>query len=315
MHGLPAGDGVAQITPPKSALSTLDFMWVELTSRCNLTCTHCYTSSSPMSGGDDVLTRRDYERVLTEAHAVGCRSVQFIGGEPQLNRSLCDLTSYAVGLGFKYVEIFSNLTRLDRELMKFAAVNRIRFATSFYSDRARNHDAFTGVPGSYLRTLANIKLLRSSNIKLRVGIIAVGQSSEEIARAQQLLKSEGIEDISVDRVRRVGRANTDASPSGYDELCGNCWSGKLCVTPGGVAYPCTMSRNFPVGDVTMQTVSEIVDSVVLRRFRANLYSHSTKQSDLEECVPRVLNPYPKCSPAGCAPDIKVSSAGYLVSDQ
>ena len=27
--------------------STLDFLWLELTNRCNLQCVHCYTQSPP----------------------------------------------------------------------------------------------------------------------------------------------------------------------------------------------------------------------------------------------------------------------------
>lgn len=281
-------------TQSELAPKSLDFLWLELTNRCNLTCVHCYTSSSPRTGGDDVLTFDDYKRVLNQAYGAGCRRVQFIGGEPQLNRSLYDLTRHAVDLGFEYVEIFSNLTRLDHDLLQFAAANSVCFATSFYSDSACNHDAITGLAGSHSRTLTNIRRLRSNNIELRVGIIAIGQDDEEIARVKRLLKSEGVENFTIDRVRSFGRANSGSSLPGFGELCGECLSGKLCVAPTGHVYPCIMSRSFPVGNVTTQALSEILFAAPLRQFRTAFHAFVTKAQDSvsSDCAPRVL----KCQP-------------------
>lgn len=300
-------------TQPDQIHSRLDFLWIELTNRCNLTCVHCYSSSGPNTGKDDVLTRQDYERLLSEAYGVGCRSVQFIGGEPQLNRSLYCLTRHAVDLGFEYIEIFSNLTRLDHDLLHFAAANKVRFATSLYSDNAGNHDAITGVIGSYSRTLTNIRRLRSNNVELRVGIIAIIQDDEEILRTTRLLKTEGVENFTIDRVRNFGRANSGAPLSGFGDLCGDCSSGKLCVAPTGQAYPCIMSRSYPVGDVTTQSLSEILTAAPLMRFRTSFCAFIANARDFRspECAPEVLNPYPRpqCMPAGCSPRSVELTAG------
>jgi len=47
MSATPAGQG-------------LDFLWLELTSRCNLRCIHCYAESSPSPEQTDVLSAEDY---------------------------------------------------------------------------------------------------------------------------------------------------------------------------------------------------------------------------------------------------------------
>ena len=52
------------------ATKTLDFLWLELTNRCNLRCVHCYTESHPRSGDRDVLTTQDYERLMREVALV-----------------------------------------------------------------------------------------------------------------------------------------------------------------------------------------------------------------------------------------------------
>jgi uncharacterized radical SAM superfamily Fe-S cluster-containing enzyme len=87
-------------TAHSPATQTLDFLWLELTNRCNLRCVHCYTESHPHSGDRDVLTTQDYERLMRQAYDLGCRKVQFIGGEPQLNRDFQKLlvTANTIGL-------------------------------------------------------------------------------------------------------------------------------------------------------------------------------------------------------------------------
>src|SRR6478752_3354581 len=62
----------------EDADGALSFLWLELTGRCNLQCVHCYTESDPWSGHRDLLSAEDYEDVMSQAHALGCRQVQLI---------------------------------------------------------------------------------------------------------------------------------------------------------------------------------------------------------------------------------------------
>src|SRR5580692_1831179 len=90
----------------------LEFAWLELTNRCNLRCIHCYAQSGPLEGETDILSEEDYSLLLKQIHQLGCRKVQFIGGEPTLNKSLPYLIEKARLEGFEFVEVFTNLTHL-----------------------------------------------------------------------------------------------------------------------------------------------------------------------------------------------------------
>jgi uncharacterized radical SAM superfamily Fe-S cluster-containing enzyme len=46
---------------------------------------------------------------MSQAYALGCRNIQFIGGEPQLNRDFLPLVIKAKSIGFEFIEVFSNL--------------------------------------------------------------------------------------------------------------------------------------------------------------------------------------------------------------
>ncbi len=134
----------------------LDFLWLELTNRCNLQCVHCYTESGPHTGGDDALTTDDYLSVMRQAYDLGCRKLQFIGGEPQLHGDFQLLLEASKEIGFEFVEVFTNLTRLPEETVRFAQREGIRFATSVYSDDPAVHHAITRNGSSHARTMRNL---------------------------------------------------------------------------------------------------------------------------------------------------------------
>ena len=97
----------------------------------------------PQTGDRDLLTAADYLSVMSQAYAMGCRRMQFIGGEPQLNPDFRRLLVASKAIGFEFVEVFTNLTRLDEETVRFARSAGVRFATSVYSDRPEVHAAIT----------------------------------------------------------------------------------------------------------------------------------------------------------------------------
>src|SRR5687767_1018146 len=87
-------------------LAGLNFLWLEITRRCNLTCAHCYVDSGPGLPLTEGMQFDDWCRVMDEARAEGCRRVQFIGGEPTLHPDLPALLGHAARAGFSQCEVF-----------------------------------------------------------------------------------------------------------------------------------------------------------------------------------------------------------------
>jgi len=85
----------------------VDLLWLELTEKCNLTCTHCYAESSPYKPLHRQLTSSDWQRLLVEAYDLGCRRVQFIGGEPLLVKEFDHLVATAHTLGYISIGVYS----------------------------------------------------------------------------------------------------------------------------------------------------------------------------------------------------------------
>ena len=140
----------------------------------------------------------------TTAATLGCRSIQLTGGECTLRDDLQDLLAY-VRPKFETIEIFTNATLLTPALIRFLAENKIQVAFSFYSYKAEVHDRIAGVPGSYQKTLDNLKLLLAHEVTVRGGIIGLKQNEADLEATEYFLRSLGVAARPADPVRPCGR--------------------------------------------------------------------------------------------------------------
>ena len=62
----------------------LNFIWLELTSKCNLSCIHCYAYAEESANRNLQLTTEDWKKIIRKAYDMECKKIQFIGGEPML---------------------------------------------------------------------------------------------------------------------------------------------------------------------------------------------------------------------------------------
>lgn len=292
--------------PDNLLINSLDFLWLELTNRCNLQCSHCYSNSSPYEPECDHLELKDWMKLLNEAHELGCRKVQFIGGEPLLYSGLPDLIREARRLNYNIIEVFSNGTRLTEKMAQLFADNGVMLATSFYSDDACAHDSITGLRGSHQRTIQGLKRAITAGVRTRVGIIAMPENESAMESTAAFLRTLGIDDIQVDRVRGFGRGESLAvCKNPKDELCGGCWRGSLAVNSAGEVSPCIFSHFHNVGHAS-DGMAKILDNPALHIFREEIRSvdearsslaFNTNESADQSCVPYYCSPKYWCEPS------------------
>ena len=246
-------------------MTDLRFAWLEITGKCQLSCTHCYAESGPR-GNEGVLRTRDWFRTIDEVAELGAHSIQFIGGEPTLHPDLPEFVDRALAAGLE-VEVFSNLVHIGPRLWDTFSRPGVRLATSYYSDTASQHEAITRRRGSHARTRANIAEALRRDIPLRAGVIDVS-SSERIGlqrtrAAQADLSSLGVSDVGVDRLRRIGRG-ANASPGsdqpGFDQLCGRCGHGAVAISPSGDVWPCVFARRIQLGNILDTNLATILST-------------------------------------------------------
>ena len=303
--------------PFRTEDSILKHAWIELTYKCDLECIHCYNESGPTRSAEKPLSRNEYTDLLEKLKGLGCRSVQFIGGEPTLHPHLTEFVEAAARLGFDQIEVFSNLTHLSDQLISGLQRAGAVVACSFYSDLPAIHDAITKKKKSHSRTLKNIVRLIDAKVPVRVGIISIkGVNDDRLDETQRYLKSFGVSNLKIDNVRAIGRsANGEQNRNEIvQELCGRCADGSVCIDPDGNVSPCIMSRVWKLGTIRESTIDKMLASRSWKDFAALLGEAQANNkrkmgcSPEDECNPGACHPQiggpPDCMPQNsCAPDV------------
>ncbi len=262
----------------------LDFIWLELREDCNLRCQHCYCMSEARTNVNNRLTIEEWQRLLREAADLGCHSLQFIGGEPFLfGDRLFDLAKYAVELGYDDISVFSNLTILKDEWIDKLEEYNMNVACSLYSRRPEIHDLITTRPGSFERTMNNVRRLKERGIQARFSVTVMKLNQDYVEETMDFLRELGITKPGYDLVRPAGRGNDEDlvpdklskkkayrtravfSQTDRDSFIrrynGNsCWQGKVSVSSTGETYPCIMQRAESGGNVQAHSLKAIVEN-------------------------------------------------------
>ena len=259
-------------TAHSPATQTLDFLWLELTNRCNLRCVHCYTESHPHSGDRGCFN----DAGLRAPHARGLR--------PRLSQASVHRRRAATQSRLPQASRHGQHDRLRvhrgvqqphsarRRNGLLCRPNGICFATSVYSDEPAAHDAITRVKSSHARTIRNLKKLIDKGIETRAATIVIDQDRANVKRTKRFLTALGVTHVKSAQVREFGRGEEILSrPARLEGLCGHCWSGKLCIAPDGTAYPCVMARQWPVGNVLETSLAEIVGGRSLEGMRQTIF--------------------------------------------
>ncbi|MDG4535011.1 radical SAM protein [Streptomyces sp. AV19] len=270
---------------------------MDLTRKCQLTCTHCYNASGPQ-GNHGTMSREGWIGVLDQAAACGVRDIQFIGGEPTMHPAFAELVDHALNVGLK-TEVYSNLVHVRPSHWELFQREGMSLATSYYSNAAAEHNKVTGRP-SHARTRANIVKALELGIPIRVGIIGDDEQIIEAAKAD--LESMGVSRIGTDHIRAFGRASGGQKPAASG-LCGGCGDGRAVIGPDGNVAPCVFSTWMGVGNVLNDSLASILSGPALSEavdsLRADWGKKDKDNDQNQECRPDCVpkNPCdPRCEP-------------------
>lgn len=290
---------------------TTNFLWLELTGRCQLNCIHCYADSGP-AHDHGAMSTQDWLRTIDQATEHGISQVCMIGGEPTAHPAFAELLSHALASGMN-VEVFTNLFHVTERLWSLFSLSGVSLATSFFSDNPHQHDAITARAGSYVRTRANIAEAVRRQIPIRVGIIELSDVQRS-KHARTDLISLGVPDAAIgsDRLRAFGRGAVGLPDEA--DTCGRCGHGSAAILPDGSVTPCVFTRTATAGSVRTSALGQVLDGTAFAAQVARLDAlrPGLAHPATHDCIPEC---YPRCAPlATCSPQVppaldKVSDHG------
>ncbi len=174
------------------------------TSRCNLRCLHCYSSSQPDYYTDELTTERA-KQLLSELVEVNCPVLLLSGGEPMLRNDLFELLAKARRLGLRTV-ISSNGTLIDSGTAGQLAAAGVSYVGISIDGDEEFHDNFRQVKGSFKAALAGIENCKNAGIKTGLRFTITKANADQVPVVFDIAASTGVRRICFYHLIRSGRA-------------------------------------------------------------------------------------------------------------
>ena len=153
------------------------FMRLHLTQRCNLTCIHCYSDSSPYVPSDGELPVERWLKVIDDFADAGGERVLFTGGEALVYPGCPDLLRRSRERGLD-VTLFSNGIMIERYL------DVIRECVDHVQISIDGPDAGTNDPirgkDSFQRACKAVDLLLNSGVHVRISMVLMERNIQAL---------------------------------------------------------------------------------------------------------------------------------------
>jgi radical SAM protein with 4Fe4S-binding SPASM domain len=166
----------------------LKSLQIELTSRCNERCVHCYI---PHEYKNQDMDSALLFSILDQCRDMDLKQITFSGGEPMLHPEFINAIEKADWHGFK-IRVFSNLTLLDdRIVAQLKRCNVYEVQASLYSIEPGIHDSITKKPGSSELTKAGIQKLLDTGIRVFISCPIMKQNKDSYSGVLDYAKNLG----------------------------------------------------------------------------------------------------------------------------
>lgn len=264
---------------------------IELTSKCNERCVHCYIPHENKVMDIDPALFYD---VLDQCQEMGLLDLTLSGGEPLLHKRFCEFLHSAKDYDFS-INILSNLTLLNDDIVAEMKENRLSSVqVSLYSMNPEIHDSVTKLPGSFYKTRDAILRLIDNDIPLQISCPTMKQNkncyvdvlnwahghkcraiTDYIMMARYDHTTDNLDNrLSLEDVGDIITAIIDNDPDyqqeilredflqeeqrdrSEDRVCGVCIS-SICMIANGNVYPCSGWQDYICGNLYETTLRDI----------------------------------------------------------
>lgn len=193
-----------------------------LTSRCNLSCRHCYIDANGRAeGGPDELSPEKALDVVSQVAALNPGAVLILtGGEPLAREDIYDIVGKASGLGLMAV-LGTNGTLLTAETARRLKEAGLTGAgVSIDSLNAERHDSFRGKPGALSKAMAGLSAAKEAGIGIQVQTTPTRDNIDEIPLIAEWAHRFGARVFNIFFLVCTGRGEkmTDITPDEYEKV-------------------------------------------------------------------------------------------------
>lgn len=288
----------------------LTHVHIEVTSRCNERCVHCYL---PHNLKNNDMSLHVFSDILEQCYDMNVLHLTLSGGEPMLHNDFCQFLKICREYNFS-VNVLSNLTMLNDEILREMKMNpMLGVQVSLYSMDPEIHDEITQVKGSFRKTIDAITKLTENGIVTQISCPILKQnknSYHEVVRWAERYKISVSDDfviiarsdhsienlhnrLTLNEVEEIIRNMAKNNPEyltqiqkeverkrdtlATDFVCSVCHS-SICIGDTGKLYPCAGWQDFSIGDIRISPLKEIWENS-----RSVQYLRNLREQDFTEC--------------------------------
>jgi radical SAM protein with 4Fe4S-binding SPASM domain len=178
-----------------------------LTDRCNLSCTHCYSKSGPGRTTEGELTTAEAFGVIDDLADMGVPLILFTGGEPLMRADIWELAAHARNRGLK-MALSTNGTLITPDIARRIKESGIEYAgISLDGANAETHDRFRNFPGAFDQTIRAFSACNEAGLRCGVRVTLTKENCHELEALVDLALSLGASRFCLYWLVPTGRGN------------------------------------------------------------------------------------------------------------
>lgn len=265
-----------------------------ITSKCNLSCKHCYQH---FEKNIFELPKEKILEIINYGIEKKVGKIIISGGEASLHPYFYDMLNYLNNLDINVV-IVTNATLLDIDKISGLNSNKFRFTVSV--DGNEQHHDFRRGNNSYLNMINNVKKLKKLGFYIKANVTLDIINYKDIV---EILENENFNEISFMPVGFYGAAkknNISSSDKDFEKvikklyhvvndkvMCKTChlFPKSFSVKYNGDIFPCSLARDYELlkmGNIYEKSIKEICSDFINTSTYTSLIKASSKQ-DLKDC--------------------------------
>jgi radical SAM protein with 4Fe4S-binding SPASM domain len=181
---------------------------LEITSRCNMRCVHCYQGKN-LHASDD-LTLGEIKGLVDEIKPLQTEHIGISGGEPLLREDLFEIIRFIEKADMRVSSLFTNALLVNADIISAILACRSKF-TIFTSLDAitpagMKFRGFERREGSIVlkRVISNIKKLVASGIPVVINTVVARHNAKDLLRMYKVIRYLGIKSWRIGFPKRAG---------------------------------------------------------------------------------------------------------------
>ncbi|MEO0460212.1 MAG: radical SAM protein [Myxococcota bacterium] len=166
---------------------------LELTSRCNLKCVHCYLGDQAEQHAkrDQELDTERFKSVIDELADAGCLYLVITGGDPMMRKDFVELYLHAIRRGLLVTVFCDGVLVSERIIEVFREYPPRRVEVSLYGATAETYEAVTQVRGSFSKCIRGIERLLDAGLNVGLKTVLMTLNQHELETMREIARGYG----------------------------------------------------------------------------------------------------------------------------